>query len=415
MKHPTKTMLKTGRGIKVAMIGVPNSGKSSLTNLLIKAKVCAVSKRVDTTTANMTTFLTENITNAPTLPKCQLVVVDSPGIVGLKHAKEVIGTHSDANILADPEKAVKHADHILVVHDVTMGGEYLQHRILHILHRYAHIPASLVLNKIDLIDRHIDLLKLAEVLTMGTIDGSPILKTGVSFGRMGNALIPKDNKDALSSEGVRIHPTGTQEMDQDWHNAYSKLLQKPTHKCSWSETKKLFAQQVGWPHFKSVFFVSCRRGTGADELREYLKGLSNETTWKYSEEMNSSKNMEKNMVEHVRSEFLDNLPPYLAYYLTFDIVEFERLEGIDKPTIRFMLDVKCDKKSWTKTVLRIVSKCQLRLFVKHNGKLVTSEGKQGPDQKNSAEKKMVRVSSLLTIREWSGCDGPAVPVTPLLV
>uniref|UniRef100_A0A915CXQ5 G domain-containing protein n=1 Tax=Ditylenchus dipsaci TaxID=166011 RepID=A0A915CXQ5_9BILA len=284
----TKTMLKTGRGIKVAMIGVPNSG-----NLHKSSDQSQEHDHIPDRKYHQCTDVS----------KCQLVVVDSPGIVGLKHAKEVIGTHSDANILADPEKAVKHADHILVVHVRSAlslvhpdsscellgchnGGEYLQHRILHILHRYAHIPASLVLNKIDLIDRHIDLLKLAEVLTMGTIDGSPILKTGVSFGRMGNALIPKDNKDALSSEGVRIHPTGTQEMDQDWHNAYSKLLQKPTHKCSWSETKKLFAQQVGWPHFKSVFFVSCRRGTGADELREYLKGLSNETTWKYSEEMN---------------------------------------------------------------------------------------------------------------------------------
>uniref|UniRef100_A0A915CZ16 Uncharacterized protein n=1 Tax=Ditylenchus dipsaci TaxID=166011 RepID=A0A915CZ16_9BILA len=67
--------------------------------------------------------------------------------------------------------------------------------------------------------------------------------------------------------------------------------------------------------------------------------------------------MEKNMVEHVRSEFLDNLPPYLAYYLTFDIVEFERLEGIDKPTIRFMLDVK--QKVLDKTVLRILIACAL--------------------------------------------------------
>ena len=54
-----------------------------------------------------------------------------------------------------------------------MAGEYLQHRILYLLHRYSHIPACLVLNKIDLVQRGY-LIRLAQILTEGQVDGQKI-------------------------------------------------------------------------------------------------------------------------------------------------------------------------------------------------------------------------------------------------
>ena len=59
------------RALRVAVIGPPNVGKSALTNEIIKADLCAVSKRMDTTRSNTITAITENA--------CQLVVIDSPG------------------------------------------------------------------------------------------------------------------------------------------------------------------------------------------------------------------------------------------------------------------------------------------------------------------------------------------------
>lgn len=44
-----------------------------------------------------------------------MVVVDSPGLIGIKHAKDVVGTHTESDILVDPEKAIQRAEHILVV------------------------------------------------------------------------------------------------------------------------------------------------------------------------------------------------------------------------------------------------------------------------------------------------------------
>lgn len=57
-------------------------GKSLLTNRLVKAGVAAVSAQMDTTQKNQTAVITEG--------GSQLVLVDSPGTVGIKHAREVV-------------------------------------------------------------------------------------------------------------------------------------------------------------------------------------------------------------------------------------------------------------------------------------------------------------------------------------
>jgi hypothetical protein len=46
---------------------------------------------------------------------CQLIVVDSPGLIGIEHAKKVVSTHSESKILIDPEKALDRAEHVIIV------------------------------------------------------------------------------------------------------------------------------------------------------------------------------------------------------------------------------------------------------------------------------------------------------------
>lgn len=89
-------------------------------------------------------------------------MVDSPGTVGLKHATSTMNRSKDDRILSDPEKALSKAEHILVVQvclrrnsifhyyikDVTQTGDYIHHRVLHLLHRHNHLPSSLILNKV---------------------------------------------------------------------------------------------------------------------------------------------------------------------------------------------------------------------------------------------------------------------------
>lgn len=105
--HP-ETPETRKKALRIAVIGPPNVGKSAITNSIINADLCATSKRMDTTRFNTVGAITEN--------SCQLVVVDSPGLVGIKHAREVVGTHSESTVLTDPERAVARAEHLLVVH-----------------------------------------------------------------------------------------------------------------------------------------------------------------------------------------------------------------------------------------------------------------------------------------------------------
>ncbi|KHJ92200.1 hypothetical protein OESDEN_07916 [Oesophagostomum dentatum] len=95
------------RALEVAVIGAPNVGKSLLTNQLVRAAVSSVSSKMDTTTQNIEAVLTED--------NVQLVVCDSPGTIGLRHAKETMGRSQDDIILTGPELALQRAEHVLVV------------------------------------------------------------------------------------------------------------------------------------------------------------------------------------------------------------------------------------------------------------------------------------------------------------
>lgn len=66
------------------------------------------------------------------------------------------------------------------------SGDYIQHRVMHMLHRHAHIPSALVLNKVDLVERRDDLLPLVRVLTKDRVGGEAVAMRPVKpFGRLG--------------------------------------------------------------------------------------------------------------------------------------------------------------------------------------------------------------------------------------
>ncbi|KAI1716503.1 50S ribosome-binding GTPase domain-containing protein [Ditylenchus destructor] len=331
------------RGLRVAVIGVPNAGKSALTNVLIKADVCAVSNKIDTTKENLTTALTEKLKDETKSGKVQLVLVDSPGVIGQRHARKFVGVGSDDKILGDPEKAIEKADHILYVHDVTSPGKFIQHRILHLLHRYSHIPSSLVLNKVDLVQRQSELIQLAEILTKGIVDGAEIKTKTATLGRLESLKSSSKKKEAAE---MRIHSKAdVAGKDESWQKLYNSLLYKPAHKCGWNETRKLFLGESGWPEFKAVFFVSCTRGSGVDELRKYLQHMSTHATWKpLGENTLSTRSPRQLAREHIRSELLNALPGFMAYNLRPRIVDWNleqsELKG-GKSTLRMIVDIIC--------------------------------------------------------------------------
>jgi len=101
-------------------------------------------------------------------------------------------------------------------------GKYIHHRVLHLLHRYAHIPSTLVINKVDLVSKRSNLLELAEILTDGMVDGSPIqTKRKLHYGLLGN--LPQHAE--TPSTDFRIHQigaplSGDAEKDERWQKLY---------------------------------------------------------------------------------------------------------------------------------------------------------------------------------------------------
>lgn len=134
----------------VALLGVPNAGKSTLVNRLVGAKVAIVSPKVQTTRARVTGILVED--------GAQAVFVDLPGVFAPKR-------RLDRAMVDTAWRGVEEADAVLMVVDapraLKRGAEDEEERI--VLEGLAKrgLTAHVALNKIDLVAPH-ELLALAK-------------------------------------------------------------------------------------------------------------------------------------------------------------------------------------------------------------------------------------------------------------
>ncbi len=117
----------------VALVGRPNSGKSTLINNLVGQKVAITSPKPQTTQFSMQAVYES--------PEAQIIFVDTPGIF----AKAI---NKDINLEA--ERTLKHdIDAVLYIVDHTRRRGIEENRILGIL-RKVNKPKILVINKVDL-------------------------------------------------------------------------------------------------------------------------------------------------------------------------------------------------------------------------------------------------------------------------
>ena len=121
----------------VALIGVPNAGKSTLLNSLVGTKVSIVSRKVQTTRALVRGIAIEG--------DAQVIFVDTPGIFQPKRRLDRAMVSSAWGGAAD-------ADIVCLLVDARLRPD---EELDAILARLAdlHRPKILILNKIDLIDR----------------------------------------------------------------------------------------------------------------------------------------------------------------------------------------------------------------------------------------------------------------------
>lgn len=134
---PLPAMPADARAGFVALIGVPNAGKSTLLNNLVGTKVSIVSRKVQTTRALVRGIAIEG--------SAQIVLVDTPGIFAPKRRLDRAMVHSAWSGAAD-------ADAVCLLIDARKG---VDEEVEAILARLPEVrrPRILILNKIDLIPR----------------------------------------------------------------------------------------------------------------------------------------------------------------------------------------------------------------------------------------------------------------------
>ncbi|KAH8289004.1 hypothetical protein KR054_010282 [Drosophila jambulina] len=273
------------RSLHIAVIGVPNVGKSTFINNIINHRVCPTSAKVHTTRQSNTAICTAGQT--------QLVFYDTPGLVT---QREIRKHHLEQSFKSAYRHAIQHADVIAVLHDASNGWtrKELHPTVLDTLKAYTHLPSFLVLNKIDALKSKRVLLDLIKTLTNDTLTS----RRGVQHARQ-----------AETAPGT-YQPAGGNRLNQ---------------------------RETSWSHFSDVFLVSAMTGTGLNELQDYLAGQAKSRQWRFPADVHTDASPEALIVESVRARLLDYLPQEIPYNLKCEIEYY----SVEKHVVYTSVQVQC--------------------------------------------------------------------------
>jgi GTPase len=180
-----------------ALVGAPNAGKSTLVNALVGAKVSIVSRKAQTTRAQVRGVMIEGLS--------QIVLVDTPGIFAPKR-------RLDRAMVASALSGAKDADLNLLIVDARKGADEEVLALIKPLAQSA-APKWLVLNKIDVVPRE-RLLALTQQLNEAATFEETFMVSALSGdgldrlrGRLAPAMPPSPwlyPEDQLSDAPLRI-------------------------------------------------------------------------------------------------------------------------------------------------------------------------------------------------------------------
>ncbi|XP_012254706.1 GTPase Era, mitochondrial [Athalia rosae] len=145
------------KSLRIAILGAPNAGKSTLINQLVEHQVCASSMRKHTTrSACRAIHHFENI---------ELVFVDTPGVVS---SRDVVRHSLEKSFRLDPGQALGTADVVGVLHDISQvtTRDQINPEIISLLKTLdSNARSLLLLNKVDKIKSKTRLLQFVDELT----------------------------------------------------------------------------------------------------------------------------------------------------------------------------------------------------------------------------------------------------------
>ncbi|XP_038670623.1 GTPase Era, mitochondrial [Scyliorhinus canicula] len=333
---------ENSRVLRVAIIGAPNAGKSTLSNRLLGRKVFPVSSKVHTTRCRAQGVITDGTT--------QIVLLDTPGLISAAKAKR---HNLEKSLLDDPWHSVKEANLVLVLVDISdhWTRNKLHTELLKCLSKYPHLPAVLVLNKVDLLTNKGLLLELTARLTEGVVnnrklkikprfnsrpqqstlsrnvsgknrtgskgcgDGEAPIETGVWDGEyVGNKKAPSEH-----SQGDSAFPHA--EVSTDCVSGSNDSVQQPAdtggerHQglAGQHEDSGDSKHREGWPHFKEVFMLSAVNGEEVETLQRYLMSKAQPGSWDYHSAIVTDQSPQEICCNLIRERLLEHLPQEVPY------------------------------------------------------------------------------------------------------
>ncbi|MBK8792334.1 MAG: GTPase Era [Holophaga sp.] len=189
-------MVETRRCATIAIVGIPNSGKSTLLNALVGEKLAAVSQTPQTTRGKILGVVNRG--------NSQFAFMDTPGVHTPQHAL-------NQRMLHHVELALSEADLLLWVVDADgflgPGERELAKRL-----KAANQPVYLVLNKIDLLSKGRLLSKIVEYKDL--MEYREIIPVGAKMGQNLDPLWATLERDAPEGEWAFDAETFTDQTER---------------------------------------------------------------------------------------------------------------------------------------------------------------------------------------------------------
>ncbi|XP_048180832.1 GTPase Era, mitochondrial isoform X2 [Corvus hawaiiensis] len=300
--------------LRIAIIGAPNAGKSTLSNRLLGRKVFPVSKKVHTTRCKAWGVITHEDT--------QLIILDTPGLTNPLKAKR---HNLDEAMLTDPWDSMKHADLVLVLVDVSdhWTRNSLSREVLKCLSQFPHTPSVLVLNKVDILKKKFLLLEIVADLTEGVVNGKKLeVKSAFKQDSSSSAKSPLQITQPSPPEGkVPRSPCGQEKNQAQEGSALDRSSVVGGAGTGEAQGPKYYGPEdlkdmKGWPHFQEIFMLAALHGEEVDTLKRYLLMQAKPGPWEFHSDVLTNQSPQEICDNIIREKVLEYLPLEVPYGVT---------------------------------------------------------------------------------------------------
>ncbi|NXL56790.1 ERAL1 GTPase, partial [Chordeiles acutipennis] len=301
--------------LRIAIIGAPNAGKSTLCNQLLGRKVFPVSKKVHTTRCKARGVVTYEDTQLMIVIEC----------VWLTHTHLSFRHKLDEAMLTDPRDSMKYADLVLVLVDVSdhWTRNSLSKEVLECLSQFPQIPSVLVLNKVDLLKKKFILLELATELTEGIVNGKKLevryaFKHNSSSSAKPSQIIEASPLESSSPESHCLQETDQAREGSAWDSSSDVRASESSLVTEEPQGPKLhrprdLQNRKGWPCFQEIFMLAALHGEEVETLKRYLLMQAKPGPWEFHSGVLTSQSPQEICDNIIREKILEYLPLEVPY------------------------------------------------------------------------------------------------------